>query len=178
MCLWLVALFFKRRQRCSWRCLATVKSAVRRRRQYGVRHHSSHFLLLKHWKQPHIPVWTQLCSRYRKSFPPCVCVFVFIFQKSNICCTTNPDSVCFFLQFKERDELARIFKSWIQPVSSPECHTSVSMSKTWDYRVRQHLGMRYDSKRGCFDWDLTMKLHGKGVFKDLVDVHNKSRCPS
>lgn len=39
----------------------------------------------------------------------------------------------------------------------------VSISKAWDYRVRQHLGTRYDSKKGCFDWDLTMKLHEKGV---------------
>lgn len=42
------------------------------------------------------------------------------------------------------------------------------MSKAWDYRVRQHLGTRYNSKMGCFDWDLTMKLHQKGVFKYLV----------
>uniref|UniRef100_A0A3B3VFJ1 Dynein axonemal assembly factor 3 n=1 Tax=Poecilia latipinna TaxID=48699 RepID=A0A3B3VFJ1_9TELE len=58
--------------------------------------------------------------------------------------------------FKERDELARIFKLWIQQTSP------VIMSKAWDYRVRQHLGTRYDSKKGCFDWDLTMKLHEKG----------------
>nr|XP_046233599.1 dynein axonemal assembly factor 3-like isoform X2 [Scatophagus argus] len=62
------------------------------------------------------------------------------------------------LKFKERDELVRIFKSWIQPQSS----SSILMSKAWDYRVRQHLGTRYDSKRGCFDWDLKMKLHEKG----------------
>ncbi|KAM8876313.1 dynein axonemal assembly factor 3 isoform 1-T2 [Synchiropus picturatus] len=60
------------------------------------------------------------------------------------------------LKFKERDELDRIFKSWIKPQSK------IIMSKAWDYRVRQHLGTRYDSKRGCFDWDLTMKLHQKG----------------
>ncbi|XP_074518881.1 dynein axonemal assembly factor 3 [Halichoeres trimaculatus] len=62
------------------------------------------------------------------------------------------------LKFKERDELARILKTWIQPPSS----SPISMSKAWDYRVRQHLGLRYDSKRGCFDWDLSMKLHQKG----------------
>ncbi|KAM7381745.1 hypothetical protein PAMA_012540 [Pampus argenteus] len=69
------------------------------------------------------------------------------------------------LKFKERDELARIFKSWIQPQSSsssPAYSAPILMSKAWDYRVRQHLGTRYDSKRGCFDWDLTMKLHEKG----------------
>lgn len=35
--------------------------------------------------------------------------------------------------------------------------------------MRQHLGTRYDSKRGSFDWDLKMKLHEKGVFANVVD---------
>lgn len=65
-------------------------------------------------------------------------------------------------QFKERDELAAVFQSWIQP-SSLTRSSPVLMSKVWDYRVRQHLGTRYDSKTGCFDWDLTMKLHERGV---------------
>ncbi|KAG7335565.1 hypothetical protein KOW79_000258 [Hemibagrus wyckioides] len=62
-----------------------------------------------------------------------------------------------FLKFKERDELARIFKQWQRPPSPP-----LGMCKAWDARVRQHLGTRYDARRGCFDWDLTMKLHDKG----------------
>ncbi|KAM8836476.1 dynein axonemal assembly factor 3 isoform 2-T4 [Spinachia spinachia] len=69
------------------------------------------------------------------------------------------------LKFKERDELTRIFQMWIQPrpsSSSSECAAPVSMSNAWDYRVRQHLGARYDSKKNCFDWDLCMKLHEKG----------------
>ncbi|XP_071319687.1 dynein axonemal assembly factor 3-like [Trachinotus anak] len=69
------------------------------------------------------------------------------------------------LKFKERDELDRIFKLWIRPQfssSSSECSGPILMSKAWDHRVRQHLGTRYDSKKGCFDWDLTMKLHEKG----------------
>ncbi|XP_006805807.1 dynein assembly factor 3, axonemal-like [Neolamprologus brichardi] len=66
------------------------------------------------------------------------------------------------LKFKERDELDRIFKLWIQTRSSSPEHPAPIMSKAWDYRVRQHLGTRYDSKKGCFDWDLTMKLHEKG----------------
>lgn len=68
---------------------------------------------------------------------------------------------CVFVQFRERDELARIFKAWMQPQSS-----SILISKAWDYRVRQHLGTRYNSKDGSFDWDLNMKLHEKGVFKN------------
>lgn len=66
------------------------------------------------------------------------------------------------VQFKERDELARIFKQWQHLPSA-----ALSVSKVWDGRVRQHLGTRYDARRGCFDWDLTMKLHSKGVSKLL-----------
>ncbi|KAJ7984564.1 hypothetical protein DPEC_G00356100 [Dallia pectoralis] len=65
------------------------------------------------------------------------------------------------LRFKERDELDRIFKQWIRPPLSPRVGP-VSMAKAWDGRVRQHLGTRYDSRMGCFDWDLTMKLQQKG----------------
>ncbi|XP_067291514.1 dynein axonemal assembly factor 3-like [Pseudorasbora parva] len=61
------------------------------------------------------------------------------------------------LKFKERDELLRIFKLWERPPSVP-----ASVCKVWDARVRQHLGTRYDSRQGCFDWDLTMKLHQRG----------------
>ncbi|XP_048870412.1 dynein axonemal assembly factor 3-like isoform X2 [Brienomyrus brachyistius] len=58
------------------------------------------------------------------------------------------------LRFKDRDDLDRIFKQWIRPPSP-----APSISKVWDSRVRQHLGTRYDSRLGCFDWDLMMKLH-------------------
>ncbi|XP_040923405.1 dynein assembly factor 3, axonemal-like [Toxotes jaculatrix] len=78
---------------------------------------------------------------------------------------THPCLDTTLLKFKERDELARIFKSWIPPQSSSSSSAysvPICMSKAWDYRVRQHLGTRYDSKKGCFDWDLTMKLHEKG----------------
>lgn len=74
---------------------------------------------------------------------------------------------CVFVQFRERDELARILKAWMQPQSS-----SILISKAWDYRVRQHLGTRYNSKDGSFDWDLNMKLHEKGVFKSRLKSKN------
>lgn len=74
---------------------------------------------------------------------------------------------CVFVQFRERDELARILKAWMQPQSS-----SILISKAWDYRVRQHLGTRYNSKDGSFDWDLNMKLHEKGVFKSRQKSQN------
>ncbi|XP_049614271.1 dynein axonemal assembly factor 3-like [Syngnathus scovelli] len=73
------------------------------------------------------------------------------------------------LKFKERDELARIFKSWMQSSST----APVSISKAWDYRVRQHLGTRYDAKKGCFDWDLNMKLHEKGC--GVINKHQYVR---
>ncbi|KAG9349963.1 hypothetical protein JZ751_026316, partial [Albula glossodonta] len=69
---------------------------------------------------------------------------------------TNPCLDTTMLRFKDRDELDRIFKQWIHPPSSQ------SLSKLWDSRVRHHLGTRYDSRRGCFDWDLSMKLHQSG----------------
>ncbi|KAM9425866.1 dynein axonemal assembly factor 3 [Pholidichthys leucotaenia] len=80
----------------------------------------------------------------------------------------TPNHTCLntaLLKFKERDELVHIFKSWIQVEfsSSSSGHPApILMSKAWDYRIRQHLGIRYDSKEGCFDWDLAMKLHQKG----------------
>ncbi|XP_029978478.1 dynein assembly factor 3, axonemal [Sphaeramia orbicularis] len=78
---------------------------------------------------------------------------------------THPCLDTTLLKFRERDELLRIFKRWMQPHSSSSssgCSAPILMSKAWDYRVRQHLGTRYDSKKGCFDWDITMKLHEKG----------------
>ncbi|XP_036447377.1 dynein assembly factor 3, axonemal [Colossoma macropomum] len=74
--------------------------------------------------------------------------------------TCTPSHPCLdtsLLKFRERDELAQIFKQWQHPLSTP-----ASVFKAWDARVRQHLGTRYDSRKGCFDWDLTMKLHQKG----------------
>ncbi|CAL8306328.1 unnamed protein product [Boreogadus saida] len=65
------------------------------------------------------------------------------------------------LKFRERDELVRIFRTWAKPRT--EGPGSVSIARAWDARVRQHLGTRYDSRRGCFDWDLAMKLHQRGA---------------
>ncbi|XP_057178267.1 dynein axonemal assembly factor 3-like isoform X1 [Triplophysa rosa] len=70
---------------------------------------------------------------------------------------THPCLDTSLLKFKERDDLVQIFKSWERPPSVP-----ASARQVWDARVRQHLGTRYDSRQGCFDWDLTMKLHQRG----------------
>ncbi|CAL8303868.1 unnamed protein product [Lota lota] len=64
------------------------------------------------------------------------------------------------LKFRERDELVRIFRMWVKLCT--EGSGSVSITRAWDARVRQHLGTRYDARRGCFDWDLAMKLHQRG----------------
>ncbi|XP_034049601.1 dynein assembly factor 3, axonemal-like [Thalassophryne amazonica] len=74
------------------------------------------------------------------------------------------------LKFKEQDELNRILKLWVKPQLSS---APSSMTKAWDYRVRQHLGTRYDSKKGCFDWDLTMKLYEKGC--GIIDKQQYAR---
>ncbi|XP_030626133.1 dynein assembly factor 3, axonemal-like [Chanos chanos] len=70
---------------------------------------------------------------------------------------THPCLDTSLLKFKERDELLRIFGQWLRPPPAP-----VSVSKAWEGRVRQHLGTRYDSRHGCFDWDLAMKLYHRG----------------
>ncbi|TSL82535.1 Dynein assembly factor 3, axonemal [Bagarius yarrelli] len=70
---------------------------------------------------------------------------------------THPCLDTTLLKFKERDVLAQIFKQWQRPPVTP-----LSMSKAWDTRVRQHLGGRYDTRKGCYDWDLAMKLYDRG----------------
>lgn len=62
------------------------------------------------------------------------------------------------LKFKERDQLEGIFKFWRSP--DPKVF---QVDKMWDLRNRQYLGTRYDSRRGAYDWDLTMKLHDRGA---------------
>ncbi|XP_029440690.1 dynein assembly factor 3, axonemal [Rhinatrema bivittatum] len=62
------------------------------------------------------------------------------------------------LKFKERDQLEAVFKFWrnADPLVFP-------IERLWDLRCRQYLGGRYDSRRGAFDWDLSMKLHDRGA---------------
>ncbi|XP_030051272.1 dynein axonemal assembly factor 3 [Microcaecilia unicolor] len=62
------------------------------------------------------------------------------------------------LKFKERDQLEAIFKFW----RNPDRHI-FPMEQLWNSRSRQYLGSRYDSRRGAFDWDLSMKLHDRGA---------------
>ncbi|XP_075461568.1 dynein axonemal assembly factor 3 isoform X2 [Ascaphus truei] len=62
------------------------------------------------------------------------------------------------LKFKERDRLEAIFKFWRN--ADPQIF---QVDKLWDIRNRQYLGSRYDSRKGSYDWDLSMKLHDRGA---------------
>ncbi|OCT72926.1 dynein assembly factor 3, axonemal isoform X2 [Xenopus laevis] len=81
-------------------------------------------------------------------------------------CVTDPDyqqCVMPFLnlssiKFKERDELEDIFKFW--RIADPKLFP---IDKYWDGKNRRHLGTRYDSRKGAYDWDLSMKLHDRGA---------------
>ncbi|XP_063798898.1 dynein axonemal assembly factor 3 [Pseudophryne corroboree] len=63
-----------------------------------------------------------------------------------------------FIKFRERDELECIFKFW-----QTSEHKLFPIERYWDVKNRQILGKRYDSRKGAYDWDLTMKLHDRGA---------------
>lgn len=75
---------------------------------------------------------------------------------------TNPDymqQIMPFLKldvkYKERDYVENLFKFW--------CSTDeFNIFDSWDRRLRQKLGVRYDTKTGVFDWDLHMRYHNIG----------------
>ena len=57
------------------------------------------------------------------------------------------------LKFKERDELESIFKFWRN-----EDNAVFNIINYWEERLRQYLGVRYDSRQGAYDWEYSMKL--------------------
>jgi dynein assembly factor 3 len=61
------------------------------------------------------------------------------------------------LKCKHRDYLENVFKFW--QVS----RSRFPISLHWDKRVREHLGSRYDSRFGVFDWDYHMRLRPAGA---------------
>jgi len=61
------------------------------------------------------------------------------------------------LKYKERDYLENVFKFWQEP------KTRFLISHYWDQHVRQHLGTRYDSRFGVFDWHYHRKLRYFGA---------------
>ncbi|XP_069683358.1 dynein axonemal assembly factor 3 [Periplaneta americana] len=60
------------------------------------------------------------------------------------------------LRYRERDQLENIFKLWRSPP------TIFPVQQCWDRRLRSHLGTRYDSRVGVFDWDYHMRLAPHG----------------
>lgn len=54
------------------------------------------------------------------------------------------------LRYKERDYIENLFKFW-------SGNDNFDISVCWDRRVRKSLGVRYDNKKGAFDWDLQMR---------------------
>ncbi|XP_023241381.1 dynein assembly factor 3, axonemal-like [Centruroides sculpturatus] len=62
------------------------------------------------------------------------------------------------LKYKEIDGLEAVFKLWRNP--KPE---AFNIANCWDFRLRQYLGTRYDSKQGVFDWDFNMQLKDRRV---------------
>ncbi|XP_075047432.1 dynein axonemal assembly factor 3 [Mixophyes fleayi] len=75
-----------------------------------------------------------------------------------------------FIKFRERDELEYIFKFWQTP--EPKLFP---IERYWDVKNRQILGKRYDSRRGAYDWDLTMKLHDRGAAAINAADYNRWR---
>uniref|UniRef100_A0A2C9LU46 Dynein assembly factor 3, axonemal n=1 Tax=Biomphalaria glabrata TaxID=6526 RepID=A0A2C9LU46_BIOGL len=62
------------------------------------------------------------------------------------------------LKYKERDFLESILKLW----RNKDKKAIFDISKCWDLRLRQLLGVRYDSRLNVFDWDYNMELIERG----------------
>ncbi|CAH8580229.1 unnamed protein product [Schistosoma mattheei] len=60
------------------------------------------------------------------------------------------------LKYKERDMLESTLKFW-----SGGDETKFDADKCWNYRLRKHLGTRYDAIPNVFDWDCSITLHDR-----------------
>ncbi|CAH8610256.1 unnamed protein product [Schistosoma bovis] len=60
------------------------------------------------------------------------------------------------LKYKERDMLESTLKFW-----SGRDETKFDADKCWNYRLRKHLGTRYDAIPNVFDWDCSITLHDR-----------------
>ncbi|KAH8874177.1 Dynein assembly factor 3, axonemal [Schistosoma japonicum] len=72
------------------------------------------------------------------------------------CLTPLKFSNLTYLKFKERDMLESILKFW-----RGNDGTKFDAGKCWDYRLRKHLGTRYDAIPNIFDWDCSITLHDR-----------------
>ncbi|CAG9769832.1 unnamed protein product [Ceutorhynchus assimilis] len=77
------------------------------------------------------------------------------------------DFVNMKIKYKERDYLENLVKFW-------SAKDEFNIVNIWDRRLRQNLGVRYDSKAGAFDWDLHMRMHQLGGGKQVCDQEYKS----
>ncbi|KAL3318323.1 Dynein assembly factor 3, axonemal [Cichlidogyrus casuarinus] len=71
------------------------------------------------------------------------------------------------LKFIEKDILENLFKFW-----RSNSIKGFDASQFWDLRVRQDLGIRYDSIPNVFDWDVSITLHQRGADQ----INNKEYC--
>ncbi|KAA3676015.1 dynein assembly factor 3, axonemal [Paragonimus westermani] len=71
------------------------------------------------------------------------------------------------LRFRERDVLESIFKFWRE-----KDENIFNIFKCWDYRLRRHLGTRYDAIPNVFDWDCSITLHDRQA--DQIDSREYS----
>lgn len=62
------------------------------------------------------------------------------------------------LKYVERDILVKLFNFWRE-----KDENRFDIEEHWKRRVIQHLGQRYDSRRGAYDWDLQMRLKECGA---------------
>lgn len=56
------------------------------------------------------------------------------------------------LKYKEKDSIENLFQYW-------KNNNGFNITKMWDTRLRNYLGVRYDHRNNLFDWDLHMNLH-------------------
>lgn len=62
------------------------------------------------------------------------------------------------LKYLERDILVKIFNFWRE-----KDENRFDIDAHWKRRLVQHLGQRYDARKGAFDWDLEMRLKENGA---------------
>lgn len=62
------------------------------------------------------------------------------------------------LRYTERDSLQTVFTFWLNRPTH-----IFDITTYWDQRLRRHLGTRYDTRNGAFDWDLSMRLRDYGA---------------
>lgn len=72
------------------------------------------------------------------------------------------------LKFKERDFLEGIFKFW-RLRNEPD-KQYFPAEKCWEFRLRNYLKTRYDTRKNAFDWDFSMKLTDR---KNAGVIHHK-----